>query len=772
MRLTATSLLALLLGSTQLAAQAPVPFDMAPEKPAQTTPGSKMPDAAASQDPVETQAVVAPTTVRRYIAPFTELILAGEQARRSWAVYITPEQAASRATLNLSYQNAIIVAPESSRLTVKVNGVTLMEQPVESPDRATELKVAVPANVLRPGLNEIALSTDQRHRTDCTIESTYELWTQIDTAKTFLTFEGKEAGRFHRIDDLRAVGVDDVGATTFKIISPTMDQPFATAQIMRLSQALGLLANMPNQSFDLRETGEGSATAGSATIVVGPAAEIAPLVGQLPTGAQTSPVSAMVSTPLDPSTLVVTGPDWPAVETAVNEIARQFDRPAASQRSSLSSQTWVTPDVPLLRGQSQLSFAALGVPTQEFSGRRLRTDFRIGLPSDFYADSYGQIAVLLDAAYSSDVQPGSHIDIYVNDNIAATVPITTTGGEILRHLPIKVAMRHLRPGDNKISIEAVLMTSEDAVCAPGQSASATKRFVLFDTSELVMPEVARIGRTPNLAAVSGTGFPYNRAEYATPLLIDRTQPEVMSAAATLLARMAVVAGRPIPVDTTSQAAAVADRNAIFVGAISQVPPTVLAQVGVANDGQSTWGETVASIGPDTDTTFDEWRSRLRGSGWRGQFSSFEEWMSRTFNVSTNSFRILPGPDPLFTPQGSASLVVAQQASPEGDGTWTLVTAPSASLLNEGVRSLTQQSIWRQMGGRVTTVDAAAHEVETVPISRFSFVETQPFSLANYRLIVANWMSANALSYAMVVILLAIGLGFATAHLLGSLGRRQ
>lgn len=771
MRTAAASLFALLLGSTQLAAQGQVPFDMGPEKPAQAAPGA-MPPAIVAPDPVETQAVAVPATTRRYIVPFDELVLAGEEARRSWAIYITPEQAASRATLNLSYQNAIVTAPESSRLTVKVNGVALLEKPVASPDKATELKVAVPSNVLRAGLNEIVLVAEQRHRTDCTIESTYELWTQIDPAKTFFTFDGAESGRFRRIEDLRAVGVDDTGATRFTIISPSIEQPIATTPIIRLSQGLGLLANMPNQSFDLRATASEEARPGHATVIVGPAAEIAPLIGDLPTGAQTSPVAAMVGTPMDPSTLVLTGPDWPSVEAAVNEFVRQFDRPANNQRTSLSSQTWSTPDTPLFTGGTQVSFAALGVPTQEFSGRRLRTDFRMGLPSDFYADAYGDITLLLDAAYSADVLPGSHIDIYVNDNIAATVPISTSGGEILRHLPIKTTMRHFRPGNNKVSVEAVLMTAQDAACAPGQPASPAKRFVLFDTSEVVIPEFARVGRTPNLAAVAGTGYPYNLVQYSTPLLIDRAEPEVMSAAATLLARMAVVAGRPIQIDTISQAAAVTDRNAIFVGTISQVPPAVLAQVGVANDGQSSWGETVAAIGPDTDTTFDEWRSRLRGSGWRGQIGSFEEWMRRTFNVSTSSFRILPGPDPLFTPKGSASLVVAQQASPAGTGTWTLVTAPSASLLNEGVRSLTQQAMWMQMGGRVTTVDAAAQEVEAVPVSRFSFVETQPFSFSNYRLILANWMSANALAYALLVTLLAIGLGFATALLLGSLGRRQ
>ena len=43
-------------------------------------------------------------------------------AERSWAIYLTPEQAASPASLSLGYQSSIFVAPEASRLRVSING--------------------------------------------------------------------------------------------------------------------------------------------------------------------------------------------------------------------------------------------------------------------------------------------------------------------------------------------------------------------------------------------------------------------------------------------------------------------------------------------------------------------------------------------------------------------------------------------------------------------------------------------------------------------------
>ena len=777
MRAGFASLAVLMLTMAQANSQTR-PFDMSTEKPAAAVPAQPagpapaQPDAPTPDD-ISAAAGSQGEPARRYIVPFAELVFSGEYARRSWSIFLTPEQAASKADLHLGYQNAVVVAPEASRLKVSINGSELVDMPIGSSEVASDMSVSVPGKLLHAGLNDIAISAVQRHRTDCTIESTYELWTQLDTAKTFLSFDSPDAGRWKRVEDLRAIGVDENGTTTFNLIVPSMGQSVSTSPAVRLGEALALTANMPNQSFDVSETGSSPAKPGTATVVLGTASELSTVLAAVPPGAEAGPIATLVDDPkLGPSTMVVSGPNWQAIDMAIDDIAKQVDRPVGSQRASLSTRTWHTPDVPMLLTTSSSRFSDLGVSTLEFAGRRLRTDFSVGVPSDFYAEAYGEATILLDAAYSQEVLPGSHIDIYVNDNIAATVPITTAGGEILRHLPIKVTMRHFRPGDNTIALEAVLMTNADATCAPGATAQGNQRFVVFDTSEFVMPSFARIARTPNLAAISGTGFPYGRGEYPIPLIMDRTQPETVSAGVTLMARMSVAAGRLIAVDSATAATAVGDRNALFVSAISQVPPTVLAQVGVSNDTSSTWGETVASVRPNTEATFDQWREKLRGSGWRGQISSLEDWMNRTFNISTNSFRIFSGPAAPFTPQGSAGLVIAQEASPLEGGTWTLVTAPTVGALRDGVRSLTEQNMWRQMGGHITTVDAGDDKVVTVDATRFDFVETQPFSLWNYRLITANWLSANALSYAIALTLLSILLGFATSGLLGSLGRKK
>ena len=171
----------------------------------------------------------------------------------------------------------------------------------------------------------------------------------------------------------------------------------------------------------------------------------------------------------------------------------------------------ILPPVPLISGPRTLTLAELGIATEEFSGRRFRREFFVGLPGDFYLRRLSaRRRSTSTRAYTAEVRAGSRIDVYVNGFIAANQPLTSDDGDILQHLPIKVSMTHFRPGVNTIAIEAVLDTEADAICAPGTVAGGPNRFVLFDTSEFAMPAFARVERWPDLSALAGAGLPYAR----------------------------------------------------------------------------------------------------------------------------------------------------------------------------------------------------------------------------------------------------------------------
>ncbi|CCM74261.1 cellulose biosynthesis cyclic di-GMP-binding regulatory protein BcsB [Rhizobium mesoamericanum] len=773
------------MGSTSRPASAPPSAEAAPAKPA-SPPTQLQPLRERAAEPVNPAPAppvppVRPSSQRtgaaalqRYVIPFAKFGLDGEYDRKSWSIYITPEQAAAPAKLNFSYQNAVVVAPEASQLTVLLNDRIVGQQPIASSDSPSNVSFEVPVGLLQPGANLLTFEATQRHRTDCTVQSTYELWTDIDPAKTYLSFIGQEAARFSSTDAIRAIGVDETGRTRINFVVPALAQPGTTKPLLRLAQGLAILSGMPNETFSFTPDMPPQSGAGRMTVVVGTPSELQTVIAT-PPAAQAAPLASFVTDPKSGGpVLLVSGPSWPAISSAIDTVVSTTDRPATAIRDALATQRWSAPDAPLVLSATNLTFAQLGVRTAEFSGRRFRTNFNIAVPSDFYANAYGEATVLLDAAYTQNVLPGSHIDIYVNGNIASTVPISSTGGGIFRHLPIRVTMRHFKPGLNSLSLEAILMTKEDEVCVPGTTADAAPRFALFDTSELHIPDFARIGQRPNLAGLSGTGYPYNRAVQPTPLFIDRIDSDTLSATATLLGRMAVVAGRPIEVEPAATAGAIGERDAIFIGSISQMPPAVLAQLNIAPTIPATWrpSETAQSNQTEPSVTFDDWRSKVRGGVWRGQITSFQEWLRRNFDISLSSLQFVPGSEEVFTPRKTDSFLIAQGKSAAGGSSWTIVTAPSAEDLREGVEAITTHVNWPQVAGRITTFSGKTGKVESVPIGRFDFVASQPWSLSNYRLIAANWLSTNILSYAFLLVVLSLLIGVTTASMLSRLGRRE
>jgi hypothetical protein len=485
-----------------------------------------------------------------------------------------------------------------------------------------------------------------------------------------------------------------------------------------------------------------------------------------------------------------------AVSQAADSIVSLADDPLADQRLSIATSHWFAPNAPMARGAARYKLSELGARTQEFSGRRFKTEFMVGLPSDFYASAYGEATLLLDAAYSGEVLPGSHLDVFVNDQITATAPITTSGGEILRHLPIRMLMTHFKPGPNLIRFEAQLNTAADQLCRTGGAANLSDRFAIFDTSEFVTPDFARIARRPDLAALMGSGFPYSRAANPTALVMNEADSDTVSAAATLLARMAVAGGRTIALDLASPTA-IGERNAIFIASADQTPSEVLAQLGIDQSLSTAWKAPSDDLGVetadvsvdgsspsvsanaefpapdelDTQATFRRWRNALSdGGGWRGNVSAFQDWLQRTFQFSAASLRFLPSADVAFDAPRGSTVLLAQGENPSGNGAWTLLTAPTSKLLRQGAEALTAQKQWSQLSGHLVSYNGKTGALTTQPVTTFSFLVTEPLSLSNLRLIIANWLSDNILTYSVLLLFACVLLGLVTARFLSRIGR--
>lgn len=777
-------LLAILLTAAGwMPAQAqPAPFDMTPERPAiedaAPLPEEGGPVERARPEPSEEPArpTTPPAEILRHLLPDGNLVLSGETALRRWAVNLTGSQARAPARLHVRYRNAVVIAPEASRLQVLFNGVTVVDEATQSAAGFASLDVEIPAGLLQTGRNEMTVRVHHRHRTDCTVQSTYELWTEIEASSTFLTFADPAAATYSSFGDLRALSPDAAGKTRIAIVAPGMDRNDMGADILRLAQAIALHSAQPNLEFAVSAERTADPRRQALQVLLGSADQLQGRAGHaLPPGSALGPVAAFLPGNGDGfPTLVVSGrnrDDWLA---AIEQMLAPVDRPPGTRREALITEPWRLPNAPMIYDRRSLSFPDLGIHSEQFSGRRFTSSFQFAIPPDFYAGSYGEARLLLDAAFSAAVRPGSLINVYVNDSIAASLPLTSRNGTIFRQLPVKVTMRHFRPGLNEIRLEAELLTEQDQVCLPGAPASETPRFALFDTSRFVVPDFGRVGQRPNLAAIGGTGYPYGLGEAPVAVVTERDDAASLSAAANLLARIAIVAGRPLSFTLTTSADAARNQHAIFVGAINGIPAGVLAQVGVAEESRTAWMPSAGRVqgdGGDAPVDIEDWRQQVQGSRFGVWVRDVENWFSETFGLTADTLRFVPRSGAAFMPQQDDALLAVQGPNPENSGVWTVFAAPDGAALAVGTASLTSHGVWEKLAGRLATLKTDMETVAVEPATSTSFVQTQPGSFANYRLIVANWLSANILSYSLLLVLACILLGISTSALLSRLGRR-
>ena len=769
---------------------AAVPFEMVP--------GGASKPAAPSDAAVP--AVQAPVPINRPMLPFASILLEGELDARAWAFYLTQDEAESRASIAIGYQNSIVVMPEASRLVVTINGESVADFPISSSEGIRRTNLPLRPGLLRKGENTIRIEAVQRHRTDCSVTATYELWTKIDAATTGLVFTDRKSEIPLGLEDLPSVGLDTDGRTTIHVVASRIHRPEIRDRLLRLVQAVALRGRFAHPVVQVSETDPGRLPAGSIKILMGIASELRGFAADLPTDALSRPLAVMARAPGSRTpALVVSGPDWPDLDAAIALVRGAPPDRSPQDLPGFDTASWHWPSMPTYLGKRSVRFADLGIRTQEFSGRRFTERFAINLPPDFYASAYGEAALHLDAAYTSAVRPGSYVQVIVNGVISATMMIPPRKS-VLDRYPVRVTMRNFRPGINHIVFEAVLLTEADAVCAPGENLSDIKRFALFDSSSLDFPDFARIGRSPDLAPVSAGGYPYG-TQPAT-IVMPRPDSAHYAATGTLLARMARDAGEPVRA-RFSESAPAEDVPVLFVGSIEHLSADQLSRANVSANVPAQWRPALQSSlaasseteeasanlasaedfmpgglnlgrsdAPSPDDVRGRWRQVLESNGILPRFiAGASDWAERILDGSRTSLTWSFGHDPAYDPPFGSRLFMAQ-SKPDRSGALTIVTARTGDALAEAMAHLTHPLVWPHVSGRAAALDPSGTRLDVQPTRSFDFIRTQPVSLSNSRLVAANWMSINVIPYALLVIVCCTLLGIATRLLLARIGRRS
>ncbi|AWN44756.1 cellulose biosynthesis cyclic di-GMP-binding regulatory protein BcsB [Methylobacterium durans] len=768
------------------------------------------------------QATIA--AARRFPAGTRGFRLAGEEDTLQFPVFLTEAQARGPARLRVSYLSAISVAPEVSELTGLVNGTKVGWTRIQAPGAVKVVEFTLPEGLLKGGYNAVSFMASQRHRVDCSTGATYELWTQIDPSRSGLVVAPASD---LDLRSLAALEPDESGALPVGIVLTEKPSLERLERMIGAVQAVALVGRLARPAVTFGPPLSGRT---GVNLVVGTAAEIRGVEGVEELGPITGPKLALLPPRANRApVLVVAGANDADIRQAIATLAATGDAagtPAGTRLASLTRGYSVS-------GGESLTLDRLGVATREFNGRLLRVGFEIRFPADFVPADYGKVMLHLAGGYAAGLEPSAQIVVDINGRNAASVPLPYARGEVFEDSAIPLPLSLWRPGLNRVEISAHLPTASDRACDTLAPSARQARFLFLDRTRIEVPALARAARSPDLSAIKGGAVPFVAEGIRPRLVLPTPDRDSADAAAMLAARLAIAAKRVIDFEVTSDERSADGAISLVVAPARALSPLTIASVGLDPDQvRRIWegrAETVATPGqfgaegvltldrmrrnlpmrcalppatmplrvasaaaappapaPATAPTpapapagqdpLARWGENLRGPGSVGTIlDGARDEVVRRGSEAREAMRDWlrwPTEGEAVPVDPRASLVLAEGAAGQLGGRIVLVTAPNASMLKASVSCLVDPVVWTRLVGRAAFLDASDGSLSIVQPDQVDLVETQPWTLPNFRLVSAAWLSLNPAYYVGMTLLMALCLGLATTSLVRQLGRKN
>ncbi len=742
------------------------------------------------------------------------LRLGGETAAKEWPVYIARQQLDGPVTFRLAYKNAVSVMPEASNIAIEVNGVMVGKRPIQSPNRSHTLSFNVPNHILVPGYNSVRVLARQRHRVDCSIDATHELWTDIDPTRTGFVF-GKGNSALNSLDAIAALARSKGGQIRLRVMSGDMSDPHHVGRAILLAQHTAVYADFQNA---LVEVADGQGRGPGLDIFTGTSQQLAAIAPQYAKAVRDNSSLQILSRDGDERVAIILLTDAAMEEAQFRKkLAMTFPKRTARGSAQGLQAAARARSNSVAEGQA-VSFENLGFQSEEFDGRLFRKSMQVSLPSDYFAADYNQAEMHLATGYSAGLDRNNKFIIRVNGVTVTGFALSKASGHVFKNKMLRLPLSAFRPGTNEVELEVQLAKSTDGECAPRAQIGDTKRFVISGKSTLSFPRLAHLAKLPDLAGTVTSGFPYIIAGKAQPTLISVPNPGRgdLSAAASLATQIAVKAGVPLDFELSYSAPKDSQKNAIIIGAYPELPRKIAQSItGIDRSAFETAWAPGLDLNPTRQVAGTEWNSAgidytttagvsanetgfgssvvkpaapLKvaiaqpssdildswGNGDQvtdealpenlGFSAQVKKLVSSTFGL--NSVRKTE--TPMITNPNS-DILLSQRLSPNDDqGVWTVMTGRNELALKSGVSLLSKPSVLARVTGETVAINGIDRTV-TSTITAQNFVQVRGFSLRNAHLIVAGWFSNNHFIYTLLMLSGLLVGGFVTSRLLSTLG---
>ncbi|UDF30771.1 UNVERIFIED_ORG: cellulose biosynthesis cyclic di-GMP-binding regulatory protein BcsB [Roseateles sp. XES5] len=712
-------------------------------------------------EPVEAGTAAQPEEAAAgHLVPFEQsadaFTLSGEDAVATFSFALDGPQAAAGGALNLAYVNAVSVLPDTARMDIEVNGREAGSFPIVSPNGVRTEALRVGAEFLKAGRNEVRLRARQHHRVDCSLEATYELWTKLDPALS--GFSATVPSAFTDFDSLLSVRRNAAQRTDVRIVVPGALTAEALDEVAPALQALVLFLDRDDVTVSVADT---PGTGPGIDLVMAMDRAGAATLSRLGLSVAPRGLSVAAGASDERATVVLRAGSLSDINTAV--LAAVKGPMADGLKSGIFGKGR---GVLAVDAGERRSLKETGYETRVFSGRLSRTDFTVEMPADFYPAEYATIDLRLSAATSPGLEQTAQLLVRVNDKVVTSYPFRNREGQQFDGKRIELPLRAFQPGVNRVELLAELPVAADAACRPEERDDAKPRFILLDTTAIEVPDLARVGRLPDLAALAGKAYPYGGGK-PFDLVIDRSDSQSVGAGLTMLSRLALSARSPLNAKIVLGApAAGTGRDALVVSSqndFAELGKTGKAAFPDAGDVTASLADLMktdpvvtASVSTGGgDDTADLLQAFHKSTAAEEDDLSFGSRAQLWFSAASKNFgRWLnyEDADGASLAHGEGSLVtLSQMQSPDGLATWTVIKANSPRDVDAGVQRLVEPAVWRGLQGGTASIETASLSLVSLPAADRYIADLADRSPGNLRRVAAAWFSDNFQIYVLLVL---------------------
>ncbi|WP_174484212.1 cellulose biosynthesis cyclic di-GMP-binding regulatory protein BcsB [methanotrophic endosymbiont of Bathymodiolus puteoserpentis (Logatchev)] len=449
--------------------------------------------------------------------------------------------------------------------------------------------IVLPIEYFIAGYNKITLSVAQHYTEQCEFPESSELWTQVNSVKSYFSIDSSYTNERYTLADLNKIidkKLDHYAITLLRPNTSYNDNDLQWGSLV--SQAIALRLDYKTFKLNLQQ-----ATAitkhkdqilsnqdplrflqqsklNSDAVLIGTSAELADLLapelkhkikgaylGVYP--AQKNNAQIIIISGTTPDEVTLAAKTFAYARNAFPDTQDMFIKTLNIQPYPISTRSNII--VPGLTYQ----FKDLGFTTRTIHPKSKYVSLTFNMPSDLYHEPKSNVTIKLALNYGAAFRSDSVLNIRVNDIFEKAINLDNEDGDSFQAYTINIPSSTFEPGFNKISFEAVMPPVVSGDCTYMQDKNSL--LTLFENSTILFPELDHYTQLPDLSLLKRTGFPYLSATNGSGLgivLRDQNHATLLGSWQ-LIAKLSQINRAPLP-EAKLSFKSINDRHLFIIGA--------------------------------------------------------------------------------------------------------------------------------------------------------------------------------------------------------------